>query len=100
MLSSLPFCARAFWPRKIIDRFRPLLEPSGPAPEHLCHPVRRDPELRHRHAAVDGFAVFGDQAVAHDEAADAVDHHMLACELRDLGGKTRERPGIAAVAVE
>src|SRR3954453_2852816 len=67
--------ARTFWPRQIIDGFRPRLQPSSPAPEYFGHPIRLDPELRHCHAAVYGFAVFGNQAIAHEESTHAIDHH-------------------------
>src|ERR1700738_2491797 len=100
MLSGLPPSARACWPRQIGKRFRPLLEPAGPAFEYFGHAIRRNAELRHGDAAIDGFTVFGDQAVAHDEAADAVDHHMPAAELLYLRGEARQRPRIALFAVE
>src|SRR3984893_19272726 len=100
MLSDAPFWARTFWPRQIVQCFRPLFKPSGPAFEYFGHAVRLDAKLRHGDAAVDGFAVFGDQAIAHHEAADAVDHHALALELRDLRSEARTRPGVSHGAVE
>src|ERR1043166_362857 len=84
---SLIQVARAFWPRQIVLRLRPLDPPAGPPPKPLFHPLRLDAELRHRNAAVDGFAVFRDQPVAHDETAHAVDHHALARKLRDGGSE-------------
>src|SRR6266850_1413545 len=100
-MSSGPLVrARTVWPRQIVHCFRPLLKPIGPAPEYFGHAGRLDPELRHGDAAVDGFAVFDDQAVAHDEAAHAVDHDALALELRDFRGEARQRPGIAHYAIE
>src|SRR3984893_4272408 len=100
MLSDAPFWARTFWPRQIVQCFRPLFKPSGPAFEYFGHAVRLDAKLRHGDAAVDGFAVFGDQAVAHDEAADAVDHHALTFELLYLRCETRQRPGVSFCPVE
>src|SRR3982074_1109226 len=100
MLSAARPGARTFWPRQILDRFRPLPKPSGPALEHLCHAAGLNAELRHRHSAVDGFAVLGDQAVADNKAAHAVDHHALSYELRDLRGEARQRPRISFFAVE
>src|SRR5712672_2504047 len=77
LILVLRFRARALRPRQIVFGLRPLLEPAGPAQKHLCHPLRRDAELLHRDAAIDGFAVLRDQAVAHDETAHAVDHDAL-----------------------
>src|SRR5713226_4735361 len=100
MLSDAAFRTRTFWPRQIVQCFRPLFKPAGPAFEYFGHAIRLDAELRHGDAAVDGFAVFGDQAVAHDEAAHAVDHDALAFELLYLRSETRQRPGISFDAVE
>src|SRR6266851_3776403 len=100
MLSDAAFRTRTFWPRQIVQCFRPLFKPAGPAFEYFGHAIRLDAELCHGDAAVDGFAVFGDQAVAHHEAADAVDHHALAFELRDLRDEARQRPGISYGVVE
>src|ERR1043165_5741986 len=99
LISGL-LCARTLRPRQIILRFRTLDQPAGPALEHLCHPLRLDAELRHRNAAIDGFAVLRDQPVAHDEAAHAVDDDALALELRDGGREARQRPGIAHATVK
>src|SRR6202048_1426535 len=46
MPPDAPLCARPFWPHQIVQCFRPLLEPSGPALEHLCQAVGLNAELR------------------------------------------------------
>src|SRR5690242_5242233 len=83
--------ARTFRPRKIVHRLWTLLEPAGPAPEDLVHAFRIDAELGHRHAAIDGFAILRNQAVAQDEPAHAIDHHALALELWNRRGEARQR---------
>src|SRR5512135_3656837 len=74
-------------------------EIGSPTAHDLGHAFRRHAQLRLRHAAIDAYMVRGDQAIAQNEPADAVDHQFLVLELLDSGNEPRQRPGIADTPV-